>query len=129
MCGSLLYGERDSVAFSTKRTGPPMNRDGEEVLDDDGSVNTDAQPPFLLRFSPALFAREIPAVFRHDPDTNCLSLKEGVTAPWLRGPCRKDNGHTWLYCDNCYDRYCKKGPQSTCSVSGPSLSMFHASDP
>ena len=50
----------------------------------DGLPMTDAQPPFLLRYSPQLFAKEAPEMFAYDSDTNRLSLREGKAEPWLR---------------------------------------------
>jgi len=84
-CGALLHGpSNQNTALSNKCTGPPINRDGNEIQNLDGTVKTDAQPPFLLRWSPARFAREAPAIFVHDPDTNRLSLRDNVNEPWLR---------------------------------------------
>ena len=107
-CGTLLHGDiNDLSSLSNKRTSPPVNRDGEELHNPDGSVATHAQPPFLLRYSPALFAKEAPAMFEHDPTTNRLSLKG--ERPWVR----PTHGHygryveehkTWLYCGECKDR-------------------------
>ena len=102
-CGCLLAGTAGHhSALSNKMTGQPIDRDGNPLLKDDGSPNEGAPPPFLLRFSPALFAKEAsisvihiacnkhivktqaPAMFQHDPDTNRLSLKEGMREPWRR---------------------------------------------
>ena len=104
-CGTLLHGDINKrSALSNKCTAPPANRDGKELVNDDGSVKTDAQPPFLLRYSPALFAKEAPAIFEHDPDTNRLSLKG--SAPWLRPFHSRytEDSNTWLYCTECKDR-------------------------
>ena len=61
MCGTLLHGAIDNcTALSNKTAAPPINRDGSLVLNADGSVDTGAQPPFLLRFSPRMFAKEAP---------------------------------------------------------------------
>ena len=58
-CGNLLSGiAGHNSALSNKMTGPPIDRDGNPLLDDDGAPKADGQPPFLLRFSPALFAKE-----------------------------------------------------------------------
>jgi len=60
-------------------------------------------------YSPSLFAREIPAVFEHDTDTNKLRLHDGVHEPWVR-PSHgrfKNKRNTWLYCSECHERYCK----------------------
>jgi hypothetical protein len=75
---------------------------------EDGVPQTGAQPPFLLRFSPQLFAAEASAMFQHDPVTNRLSIKEGMTEPWLRNTnCRAADAHksTWNYCVDCHDRH------------------------
>ena len=96
---------------------------------EDGSVQKHAQPPFLLRYSPAFFA--LPASgphyydvdaesfekdaalkglcsasmwFEYDATTNKLSLKEDVlTEPWLRPPHGKhvEDEKAWLYCTDC----------------------------
>ena len=74
-CGTLLHGIIGNCsALSNKMVGPPIDRDGNLLLTEDGAAKVDAQPPFLLRFSPALFAKEAPAMFKHDPLTNRLSL-------------------------------------------------------
>ena len=50
-CGCLLYGTvSHHSALSNKVVGPPTNRDGMVLTLPDGSVDTGAQPPFLLRF-------------------------------------------------------------------------------
>ena len=87
--------------------GKPINRDGTPLVDAHGNPQTDAQPPFLLRFSPRLFAKEAPEVFEWDPATNKLKLKDGVKPPWIRNMVDwvKDKGKTWLYCQECKDRY------------------------
>ena len=102
-------------------TGQPIDRDGNPLLKDDGSPNEGAPPPFLLRFSPALFAKEAsisvihiaynkhmvktqaPAMFQHDPDTNRLSLKEGMREPWRRIEHwnQRSTTSTLLYCKDC----------------------------
>eukprot|EP00973_Karenia_brevis_P072544 10076827-Karenia_brevis.AAC.1 len=99
-CGTLLHGPQNAnSALSNKRTAPPMNRDGNLITHEDGSPQTEAQPPFILRYSPALFAREAPAMFSHDETTNRLSLRPDMSEPWLRPPhARHQNNHTWLYC-------------------------------
>ena len=80
-----------------KRFGPPVDRDGTEQED------ANLQPPFLLRYSPQLFAKEVPVLFQHDADTNRLSLKPGAEEPW-----RKRSKHqqvplrsSWYYCIDC----------------------------
>ena len=58
-CGTLLHGTiGQHSALSNKVVGPPIDRDGNMLLEPDGSPKTHAQPPFLLRYSPALFAKE-----------------------------------------------------------------------
>ena len=108
-CGALLHGvQNDHSALSNKCNGPPIDVRGQEKLTTEGAEDTEAQPPFLLSYSPALFAREIPAIFEYDPDMNCLSLKEGVQKPWVRPKHgrQKEGKRTWLYCCECRDRYC-----------------------
>ena len=128
MCGCLLY-ECGTAGISNTRYGPPMNRswlcvcscpavssrtrfcqterererarDGEILKTGTGGSKTDAQPPFLLRYSPRLFAREAPEVYEWCEKTNRLSLREGRSPPWLRVFCegaRANKLHTWLYC-------------------------------
>ena len=81
----LLHGNpSDRSALANKAVGPPINRDGHILLYADGAPMTDAQPPFLLRFSPQLFAKEASAMFQLDPETNRLSLVEDKREPWLR---------------------------------------------
>jgi len=106
-CGSFLHGaSNQNAALSNKCTGPPINRDGNEIRNPDGTVKTDAQPPFLLRWSPAFFAKEVPAVFAHDPETNRLSLIGDVHEPWLRKVHSRNDAHrTWLYCHDCKNRW------------------------
>ena len=70
MCGALLFGVVDGHSgLSNKSAGPPTDRDG-TILTNAGALKIDAQPPFLLRCSPSLFAQEAPAMFKHDPDPN-----------------------------------------------------------
>jgi len=98
MCACLLYGDGGG-ALSNKSAGPPCNRDGKTIDD----VN--AQPPCLLRYSPAAFAKEAPALFVHDPATNRLSLKAGMREPWIRFR-RGDAPPTeWSYCMECASRW------------------------
>lgn len=76
-------------------------------MTEDGSEDTDAQPPFLLSYSAELFAREIPAIFEHNPSSNRLSLREGVHPPWVRPKHgrQKDKENTWLYCNDCRETH------------------------
>ena len=49
-CGCLLYGTvSHNSALSNKVVGPPTNRDGMILTLPDGTVDSAAQPPFLLR--------------------------------------------------------------------------------
>jgi hypothetical protein len=98
MCACLLYGD-GSGALSNKSAGPPCNRDGKSIED----VNT--QPPCLLRYSPAAFAKEAPALFDHDPATNRLSLKPGMREPWIRFRRGEAAPTEWLYCIECQSRW------------------------
>ena len=109
MCGCLLFGPLDNnSSLSNKTSGPPINRSGMILQDDKGALCVDAQPPFLLRFSPALFAKEAPEMFQHDPDTNRLSLKEGKHPPWLKKLSgRTKHANPWLYCVDCKDQWFK----------------------
>ena len=111
MCGTLLHSAIDHrSALSDKTSGPPLDRDGTVLRYPDGTPIVDAQPPFLLRYSPSLFAQEAPAVFRHDPETNRLSLQEGARPPWLKRDHAQANGSKpWLYCVECRDRYFMSG--------------------
>ena len=98
MCASLLFGDVAGGALSNKAAGPPCNREGQAVDD------VKAQPPCFLRYSPAFFAKEAPAIFEHDPATNRLSLKPGAREPWLR-PRRGGSPTEWLYCAECQARW------------------------
>ena len=88
-----------------------MDRDGLVLANDDGTPQTDAQPPFLLRYSPQLFAEEAPEIFAYDPNTNRLSLKEGKREPWKRDMTRakNDKHKTWLYCTDCHSHHFATG--------------------
>ena len=115
-CGALLHGDLgQSSALSNKHLGPPMDATGAHLLKTSGAVDTAAQPPFLMMYSPGLFAREIPAAFEHDADTNTLRLRDGVHEPWVRPSHRRFKGKrkTWLYCTECHERYCKGGSSKT----------------
>ena len=107
-CGTLLYGAvGQRSALSNKVVGAPIDRDGNPVLDPEGLPDARAQPPFLLRYSPSLFAKEAPAMFKHDAETNRLSLQPGRREPWLRLAHSRQAvaNATWLYCRDCLDRY------------------------
>ena len=49
MCGVLLYSLMG--CNGNFYSGPPISRDGRILVDADGEPDTQAQPPFLLRFS------------------------------------------------------------------------------
>ena len=107
-CGAFLYGvQNDNSALSNKCVGSPIDVRGTLLRTSDDREATDAQPPFLLAYSPALLAREAPAVFEHDPESNRLSLKSDVARPWVRPEhSRQEPGvKTWKYCCECRDRY------------------------
>lgn len=102
--------------------GPPLSRDGHILIDCAGEPETHAQPPFLLRYSPQLFAKECPEMFHHDPQTNRLSLRPGKWPPWMRktdghytGP--KDKTKAWTYCLDCKKRWCDDTSTSTRSTA------------
>jgi len=109
MCGALLHGiQNKGSALSNKCSAPPCDRDGKVLMKLDGSPQTDAQPPFLLRYSPQLFAKEAPEMFVHDANTNRLSLKPDVLEPWIRPSHPKipaDDPNSWLYCAECRERW------------------------
>ena len=96
--------------------GPPLNRDG-EVLVEAGGPRTNAQPPCLLRFSPQMWAKECPTMFAHDEDTNTLRLQPGRQPPWIRktseqeGDASRDSTKTWCYCHECKGRWCPDAAQ------------------
>ena len=61
-CGTLLHGLiGQHSALSNKVVGPPIDRDGKLLLEEDGTPSVGAQPPFILIYSPALFAKEVSA--------------------------------------------------------------------
>ena len=67
---------------------------------------------FKLRtgYSPHLFAKEAPAVFKYDAETNRVSMVDGVARPWLRQTKSKDaRDAPWLYCVDCRERYFLNG--------------------
>ena len=102
MCGALLFGsESKSTSVCNRSRGPPIDRDGNPIARADGEPDTDAQPPFLLRFSPSVFAEEVPYVFDHDPATNTLSLRQGIDPPWIV----KTVEGKWEYCKDCASQW------------------------
>ena len=54
-------------------------------------------------------------MFRHDPQTNRLSLKEGKREPWLRDLAfaKGERMRTWLYCLECQSRYFETGKRAS----------------
>ena len=61
-CGDLLFGALGEGG-SYKMKGSPCD------INDEEAIHT-AQPPFLLRWSPAFFAQKLPDVFAWDSSTN-----------------------------------------------------------
>ena len=80
-CGSLLYGPLNQPSISNKTNGRPVRIDGSFVT---GATAADAQPPFLLRWSPDVFAEMVPDVFFYSKTTNRLGLHEAHVEqpPW-----------------------------------------------
>ena len=104
-CGSWLRGDQNQhTASSNKRTGPPVDADGNFLPVVDGKAQLDKQPPFLLRYGPQLFAKEAPSISSYCDKSNTLKLQPGVgQEPWIRP---KHSGYTesvkvWLYCIDC----------------------------
>ena len=99
---TCVDARRVTAAHATL-VGSPMNRDG-KILVSGGVPETQAQPPCLLRYSPQLWAKELPTMFAHDPETNTLSLQPGRHPPWIRKTAEHDRAptrestKTWLYC-------------------------------
>ena len=53
-------------------------------------------------------------MFVWDKDTNRLSLVPGKTEPWIRPGHSKiaaDDPNTWLYCNECRERWFRKGAE------------------
>ena len=84
---------------SFKMNGSPRNVEDEEAADT-------AQPPFLLRWSPAFFAEKLPDVFAWESRTNRLSLqpRHRHRPPWKAVGHHKQQSpaDSWLYCDGCH---------------------------
>ena len=75
-CGTLLHGLiGHHSALSNKVIGPPIDRDGKVLFDEAGNPMVNAQPPFLLRYSPALFAKEVFEVTH----VSCILIMEYAT--------------------------------------------------
>jgi hypothetical protein len=105
-CGSLLYDRlNDTGSVSNKTNGPPVTIDGEQVKD---RSPVDAQPPFLLRWSPDCFTRMVPNVFSYNAKTNRVGLHGAhlERPPWyaVKHHRQKDSRASWLYCGTCQDR-------------------------
>ena len=104
-CGALLRGaQNQNSALSNKSTCVPIDINDNNLFDEHGAPQTNAQPPFLLRYSPDFFAKEQPDMFEHDPGTNKLSLRGDIPLPWLameRGRRKKNDKRTWLCCCDC----------------------------
>jgi hypothetical protein len=108
MCANLLYGSCSGTGISNCRAGYPIDKHGCKVCTVDGSADTGAPPPCFLRFSPQLFAKEAPHIFKHDPSTNRLLMKDTDGGyPWYA----EKRGH-WLYCTDCYERFIVKNERS-----------------
>ena len=113
-CGALLHGVcNQHTALSNKFAGPPVNRDGKRIYKADGSPRSDAQPPFLLRWSPMFFAKEAPDMFHYNAETNAVSLRDGCEPPWMHKGIKEESTNTWLYCGDCYHRLHAAGKQQS----------------
>ena len=98
MCGVLLYSTLGQNSIASYHQGPPISRDGRILVNEQGVPETEAQPPFLLRFSPQMLAKECPEMFVHDPETNNLRLQHDKYPPWIKKLAGNDRTKTWLYC-------------------------------
>ena len=58
-----MYGNLGETGVSNKRSGPPVGMDGNTLT---GSAVDDAQPPFLLHWSPDIFEQYASDVFSYD---------------------------------------------------------------
>ena len=101
----MLYGNLGETGVSNKRNGPPVDISGVRLS---GSDVDDAQPPFLLRWSPDFFAQHAPDVFSYEATTNRVSLQPAhcERPPWkaAQHQCQKSAKASWLYCDACHSR-------------------------
>ena len=116
---SLFADEKSLEQLAQEQGLSIVNRDGNPLLKPSGEPDVDAQPPFLLRFSPAFFAKEVPSVFQHDPATNSLFLRDGVDAPWFA------SGHTgvrWHYCKDCAAQWLGKDAKKAHIPRRPNIS-------
>ena len=102
ICANLLYGPADGRGkVSNCKSHAPLDREGRPLTTLDGSPDVDAQPCCFLRFSPNVFQDEAPYMFKHDPESNVLSLaRQDEGYPWM-SECPDE----WLYCIDCYQRY------------------------
>ena len=108
MCANLLYGSWTGRGISNCKAGHPIDKNGVPARSGDGSPDAGAQPPYFLRFSPQLFAKEAPHIFEHDATTNRLRLRNTEGGfPWYA----EKSGH-WLYCIDCHERYIAKSERS-----------------
>ena len=102
----MLYGNAGKV--SNCKSGPPIDKQGQAVRTAAGAPDVDAQPPCFLRYSPAMFAAEAPAMFAHDDETNALSLRDSEGGyPWI-----SERAGEWLYCEDCYERWLSTSERS-----------------
>ena len=74
-CGSLLYGVLNGPEFGNKWSGAPVTMQGATRNSNGTEINANAQPPFLLRWSPIFLAQHVPDVFVLDADTKRLQLR------------------------------------------------------
>lgn len=112
-CGNLLFGALNSTEFGDKRSGKPVNIDGKFCNERGTPISRDAQPPFLLRWSPDFFAQVAPNVFTYDPRSNKVGLQDDHRAspPWIRTdhPRNKEPEDCWLYCSACHEHLTNAG--------------------
>ena len=122
MCGALLFGSEAQSTTCNRVRGPPLGRDGNPIVTADGEPDGDAQPPFLLRFSPSVLAEEVPSIFGHDRATNRLYLRQGVDPPWVV----KTVDGKWEYCKDCGSQYLgSQRAEVSRALPGQGHSKFH----
>ena len=101
-CGDLLYGHLGQGALSNKMVGRPVDIQGRLRS---GLAAADTQPPFLLRWSPDVFAQMAPDVFTYDPEVNRVGLAEAHQGqpPWKTEMHHRQNDRaaSWFYCTTC----------------------------
>jgi hypothetical protein len=102
ICANLLYGPADGRGkVSNCKSGMPLDREGQPLTTSNGSPDVDAQPCCFLRFSPNVFQDEAPYMFKHNADSNVLSLgRHDEGFPWI-----SEHPDEWLYCVECFERY------------------------